>query len=402
MEKVFIVSAKRTAIGSFLGSLQNESPIAMGKTVVERILAECPIDPANIDEVIVGNVLPAGHGQNIARQISIGAGIPDTVPAYSINMLCDSGMKATLNAFSSIRAGDAKVVLAGGAESMSMSPYLLPYTYRSGAKLGDVTASDYLIENLTDSFNNYHMGVTAENIAEMFGIDREAQDAYALRSQERAIRAVDVGRFDDEIVPYTIKSRRGDTVLTRDEYPNRETSLEKLAALRPAFSRDGSVTAGNASGLNDAASFTLIASESACKEYGLLPLAEIVAVAQSGLDPKIMGLGPVNAIAKALKKADMSLTDMDLLELNEAFAAQVLGVNHQLREQHGVSDEWLSERTNVNGGAIALGHPIGASGNRIIVSLLHEMQKRQSTFGVASLCAGGGMGTAVILKNLQV
>ncbi len=402
MKKVFVVSAKRTAIGSFLGTLKDVHPADFGAEVVRAILEETHVPARDINEVIVGNILPAGLGQGLARQISIKGGIPTTVPAYGVNMVCGSGMKTMMNAFGNIQSGMHDLVLAGGAESMSKAPYIIPERARSGFKLGGFTVKDHMIDDaLMDAFNPIHMGVTAENIVEKYNITREAQDQFAISSQERAIQAVDAGRFKEEIVPLTIQTRKGDLVFDTDEYPNRATSLEKLSKLRPAFKKDGTVTAGNASGINDGASFTLLASEDAVKKYNLTPLAEIVGIGQGGVDPNFMGLGPVPAIDAALKYANLTFTDLELFELNEAFAAQGLGVLHDLEEAYGVNKETMLEKTNVNGGAIALGHPVGASGNRITVTLIHEMIKRKAHYGLASLCIGGGMGTAIILKKVE-
>ncbi len=402
MSKVYIVSAKRTAIGSFLGSLSKVHPAKLGSTVVQNILEETNIPKEKIDEVVVGNILPAGQGQGIGRQVALGAGIPETVPAYSINMVCGSGMKAVMTAYTSIKAGLQNVVIAGGAESMSRAPFLIPERSRGGMKFGSFTVKDHMVDDaLWDAYNDYHMGVTAENIVEKHSITREAQDEFSFNSQQKAIAAVDQGKFKDEIVPIEVKSRREVIIVDTDEYPNRRTNLEKLAKLRPAFKKDGSVTAGNASGINDGASFMLVVSEEALKEYNLTPLVEVVAVGQGGVDPSVMGLGPVPAIRHALQNADLSLQDMDLLELNEAFAAQSIGVVTELSEEHNVPMDDIYNKTNVNGGAIALGHPVGASGNRITVTLVHEMIKQNSTYGLASLCIGGGMGTAIILKRVE-
>ncbi|MGI6360051.1 MAG: acetyl-CoA C-acetyltransferase [Acholeplasmatales bacterium] len=401
MRKVYIVAAKRTAIGSFLGTLSGVHPAEYGANTLKVMLEEVKVDPSKLDEVVVGNILPAGLGQGIARQVALKAGVPVEVSAYSLNMVCGSGMKAIFNGYSNIKLGLHDLVVAGGVESMSNAPYLLSAQSRSGFKMGDKQLVDHMITDaLTDVFNNYHMGVTAENIVSKYGLSREEQDEFAITSQLRAIKAVDSGVFKEEIVPYVIKSRRGDTVFENDEYPNRTTSLEKLAALRPAFTKDGSVTAGNASGINDGASFVLLASEEAVKKYNLKPLVEIVSVGQGGVDPSVMGLGPVPAVRNALKMANLKLTDIDVFELNEAFAAQSLGVLRELTKEHGVSKEYMLERTNVNGGAIALGHPVGASGNRIVVTLVHEMLRSNKKLGLASLCIGGGMGTALILKKI--
>ncbi len=401
MKKVFIVSAKRTPIGKFMGSLSTIKPGQMGAIVIKSILEETGMNPAKIDSVIVGNVLSAGQGQGIARQCAIHAGIPAEVPAYAINMVCGSGMKSVMNGVAEIRSGGASVIIAGGVENMSDAGYILPSSVRNGIKMGNFNAIDHMVnDGLTDVFNNYHMGITAENVAEKFGISREAQDDFAYKSQQKAIAAVDGDKFKAEIVPVEIVTRKETIVFDKDEFPNRVSTPEKLAKLRPAFKKDGTVSAGNASGINDGASFVMLADEEAVAKYGLKPLAEIVAVGQGGVAPEVMGLGPVPAIKKALENAEMKLSDMEILELNEAFAAQSLGVIASLIDEHGVTREWMDERTNIHGGAIALGHPIGASGNRILVSLVHELQMYNKTFGLASLCIGGGMGTAVIVKKL--
>lgn len=403
MNKVFIVAAKRTAVGKFGGSLASVSAAALGAVVIKNIIAETGINPAALDEVIVGNILSAGQKQGVARQASINGGVPREVPAYGINMICGSGMKAILNAYVNIKAGEANLILAGGAENMSDACYLLPGSVRNGIKMGDFKTVDHMVlDGLTDAFENVHMGVTAENIATKYNISRERQDAFSFGSQQKAMAAIDAGRFKKEIVPVEIVTRKETISFDTDEFVNRTSTPEKLANLRAAFKKDGTVTAGNSSGINDGASFVLVASEEAVKEHKLTPLVEIVAVGQGGVDPSIMGMGPVPAIANALKKAGMKLTDMDVVELNEAFAAQSLGVMTQLCEDHDVKPEWFDTHCNINGGAIALGHPIGASGNRITVSLIHEMLRNHQQFGLASLCIGGGMGTAIILKNNQV
>ncbi len=401
MEKAYIVAAKRSAVGTFLGSLTNVPLAELGATVLKATMEEAKINPADVSEVIIGNVVSAGLGQNIARQISLGAGVPQEVPAMSINMLCGSGMKAVIEAVLRIRAGWGDLIVAGGVENMSAAPYLLDKKNRTGAKMGDQKIVDSMIwDGLTDGMHHVHMGITAENIADKYDITREEMDEFSLASQEKAAKAIAEGKFKDEIVPITIKTRKGEVVFDTDEHP-RATSMEKLGKLRPSFKKDGRVTAGNASGINDGASFTIVASESAVKKYNLTPIAEVLGFGQGGVDPLVMGLGPTPAILNALKMADMKLQDIQLIELNEAFASQSLGVIHELIENTGIDREALMEITNVNGGAIALGHPIGASGNRIIVSLLHEMQKRHLTYGLASLCIGGGMGTAIIFKNLK-
>ncbi|MDY0063879.1 MAG: acetyl-CoA C-acetyltransferase [Bacilli bacterium] len=401
MRKVFLVDGKRSPIGSFLGSLRFVHPADLGAEVVKGLLEKNEINPDDIDEVIVGNILPAGLGQGMGRQVSIKAGIKQEIPAYSLNMVCGSGMKAVMNAFANIQAGMHHLVIAGGVESMSNAPFLVSSKTRDGVKMGDFNLVDHMIyDALTDVFNNVHMGITAENIAEKFQITREAQDDFAIESQKKAIASVDNGRFADEIIPIVIKTKKGDIIVDKDEYPNRTTSREKLSMLRPAFKKDGVVTAGNASGINDGASFTIVASEEYVRKNQLQPLFEIVAVGQGGVDPLLMGLGPVPAIRNALKMAKMRLQDMELLELNEAFAAQSLGVIKLLAEEHQMSEEAIKQITNINGGAIALGHPVGASGNRILVTLMHEMKKQNLTYGLASLCIGGGMGTAIIIKRV--
>lgn len=395
------MAAKRTAIGSFLGGLSTVSVREYGAEVVKALLAETGIKPTDVSELICGNVLSAGIGQNIGRTIALEAGIPDEVCAHSINMVCGSGMRSVMEAYMSIQSGFNDIVIAGGAESMSQAPYLIPYTTRTGNKMGDWKAIDHMIyDALTDARLNYHMGITAENIATKYNITREMQDNFALMSQEKAIKAVDAGRFKDEIVPITVRSKKGDTVFDTDEHPNRTTNAEKLAKLKPAFKPDGgTVTAGNASGINDGASFVMVVSEDALKKFNLKPLCEIVGIGQGGVDPSVMGLGPVPAIRNALKHAHVKLSDIELVELNEAFAAQSLGVVHELVQEHGIDREAFLKKTNVNGGAIALGHPVGASGNRIMVTLIHEMIKSDKHLGLASLCIGGGQGTAVILKR---
>lgn len=401
MKKAYIVAAKRSAIGSFMGGLTNVKLVDLGATVLKETIKQAGIDPANIDEVIVGNVIAAGLGQNIGRQVSIAAGVPVEVCAQSINMLCGSGLKAVMEATMRIQCGFGDIFVAGGVESMTNAPYLVPSKVRNGVKMGDLTMVDSMLhDGLTDGMYNIHMGVTADNIAKKYGITREDQDAFAYASQQKAIAAVDSGRFKDEIVPVEVPGRKGAvTVFDTDEHPNRTSTPEKMAKLRPAFTADGTVTAANASGINDGASFTIIASEDAVAKYGLTPLAEVVGIGQGGVDPRVMGLGPTPAILNALRYADMKIEDMDLVELNEAFAAQSLGVIHELEEATGMDRAAFMEKTNVNGGAIALGHPVGASGNRILVTLLYEMTKRDVKTGLASLCIGGGQGAAVIIKR---
>lgn len=400
--KVYIVSAKRSAVGSFLGTLSSIEPGRLGAAVIKGTLNTDVIPASDIDEVVLGNVLMAGHGQGIARQASIYGDIPDSVPAYGINMICGSGMKSIMTAFSEIRAGMAHLVVAGGTENMSQSPFLLPHAARQGIKMGEINMKDHMVfDALTDAFNGYHMGVTAENIAEKLNITREEQDKFAFESQEKAVKAIDSGRFKTEIVPVDVRIKKEIISFDTDEYPNRTTSLEKLAGLRPAFKPGGTVTAGNSSGLNDGAAVLLVASEHAVEKYGLKPLVEIISVGQGGCDPAYMGFGPVSASTKALSSVNLKLQDMGLIELNEAFAAQALGVIKKLAAEYKETQESILERCNVNGGAIALGHPVGASGARITVTLVHEMVKRGTPYGLASLCIGGGMGTALVVKNCQ-
>lgn len=398
--KVYIVEAKRSAIGSYLGTLKDMDPGHLAGEVIKDLIKN--IDKDIVDEVIVGNILSAGHSQGIGRQASIYGGLPDSTVAYSINILCGSGMKSVMNAVSEIKARNKDVIIAGGVESMSQSPYLIPAKGRGGLGLGNSQIVDSMVNDaLTDAFGGFHMGITAENIADKYSISREAQDEYAISSQEKAILADNAGKFEEEITPIIIKSRKGETIFSKDEYINRNTSFEKLSKLRPAFKKDGTVTAGNASGLNDGASFTLIASDVAVKKYGLKPLAEIVDCEQVGIDPAYMGLTPGYAIGKLLDKNQMHFNDIDIYEINEAFAAQCLGVQEILKEKFDISSDDINRRVNLNGSSIALGHPVGASGNRIIVSLVHEMQKRKSNYGVASLCIGGGLGTSILLKNVE-
>ncbi len=399
-KKAYIVSAKRTAIGSFLGGLSTVKPKDMGSAVVKALLEDAGVKPEQVDELICGNVLGAGLGQNIGRTVALEAGIPETVCSHSTNMVCGSGLRTVMEAVMSIQAGFNNIVVAGGVESMSQAPYLVPGNTRTGNKMGDWKATDHMIyDALTDARANIHMGVTAENIAKKYNITREQQDEFAYSSQQKAIAAVDSGRFKDEIVPITVHLRKEDVIFDTDEYPNRKTNLEKLAALKPAFIKDGTVTAGNASGINDGASFVLVVSEDALSKYNLTPMCEIVGIGQGGVDPLTMGLGPTPAIRNALNYAGMKLSDIELIELNEAFAAQSLGVIHELIEEHKVDRSELMAKTNINGGAIALGHPVGASGNRILVTLVHEMIKSDKHTGLASLCIGGGQGTAVIVKR---
>lgn len=398
--KVYIVEAKRSAIGSYLGTLKDMDPGHLAGEVIKDLVKD--IDKTIVDEVIVGNILSAGHSQGIGRQASIYGGLSESTVAYSINILCGSGMKSVMNAVTEIKAGNKDVIIAGGVESMSQSPYLIPSKGRTGLGLGNSQVIDSMVNDaLTDAFGGFHMGITAENIAKKYNISREAQDEYAISSQEKAIIADDAGKFKNEITPITIKTRKGEIVFNKDEYINRNTSLEKLAKLRAAFKKDGTVTAGNASGINDGASFTLIASEDAVKKYDLKPLAEIIDYEQVGIDPAFMGLTPGYAITKLLNKNEMHFNDIDIYEINEAFAAQCLGVHEILKHNFNITSGQINAKVNLNGSSIALGHPVGASGNRIIVSLVHEMKKRKSKLGVASLCIGGGLGTSILLKNVE-
>ncbi|MFA7567344.1 MAG: acetyl-CoA C-acetyltransferase [Alkalispirochaeta sp.] len=401
MNEVFICGAKRTAIGTYGGAFKNVPAVDLGVAAVTSALTHAGVDPAEVDELGLGVILTAGQGMGPGRQVSIGAGIPAEKPAYAVNMLCGSGMKSIMQSADRIRLGKADVVVAAGMENMSAAPYLAPAATRFGTKMGHLTLQDHMIlDGLTDVFNNYHMGVTAENIAGKYSITREEQDRFALTSQQRAGAAIKAGRFVDEITPVPVKIKRDTVDVTTDEHPRPDTTLEQLTGLRPAFTKDGTVTAGNASGINDGASAVVLASEGAVKRLGLTPLARIVSDGQGGVDPAYMGLGPVPAIRSALKTAAMTLSQMELIELNEAFAAQSLGVIRDLAEEHDLTKGEILERCNVNGGGIALGHPVGASGNRIVVTLLYEMARRNVRFGLASLCIGGGMGTAVVVERL--
>ena len=388
-----IVSACRTPIGSFGGTLKDTPSAKLGAIVMAEAVKRAGITAEQVDEVIFGCVLQAGLGQNIARQCVIGAGFPIELTALTINKVCGSGLRAVSLAAQLIASGDADIIIAGGVENMTMAPYVLPKA-RYGYRMGNGQLIDEMVfGGLTDIFNGYHMGITAENINEQWGISREEQDAFALRSQTNANAAIAAGKFKDEIVPVVIPGKKGDLVFDTDEFPKKDASAEGLAKLKPAFKKDGSVTAGNASGINDAAAALVVMSADKAKELGLKPLAKITSWASGGVDPKIMGIGPVPAVRKALEKAGLKIEDMDLIEANEAFAAQSIAVGRDL----GFGP--IMDRVNVNGGAIALGHPIGSSGARILVTLLHEMQKRDSKYGLATLCIGGGMGTALIVEK---
>ena len=392
MKQVVIVAAKRTPIGSFLGSLAGVSAPQLGAVAIKALLAETGVAPEAVDEVIMGNVLTTGVGQNPARQAALAAGIPMEKPATTVNVVCGSGMKALQMAAQAIMCGDAEIVVAGGQESMSQSPHFMHM--RGGLKMGDGKLVDSMVsDGLTDAYHHYHMGITAENIVEKLGISREAQDALALASQQKAAAARAEGRFEAEIAPVSVPQRKGGPLhITQDEYIKADAGADALAKLRPAFKTDGTVTAGNASGINDGAAALLLMSAEKAAALGLQPLARIAAYAAAGVAPEIMGLGPVEAVRTTLGKAGWHLADVDLIEGNEAFAAQALGVAEMLGFDMG--------KVNVNGGAIALGHPIGASGCRIVVTLLHEMQRRGARKGLATLCVGGGMGLALALERV--
>lgn len=390
--EVVLVGACRTPIGSFGGTLKDVGSAKLGAVVMAEALKRAGISGEQLDEVIFGCVLQAGLGQNIARQCAIGAGIPIEVTSFTINKVCGSGLRAVSLAAQLIKAGDADIILAGGVENMSAAPYLLPKA-RWGYRMGPGQLVDEMVfGGLTDIFNGYHMGITAENVNEMYGITREEQDAFGLRSQQLAAAAQAAGKFKDEIVPVVVPGKKGDIVFDSDEYIKANTTAEGLAKLKPAFKKDGSVTAGNASGINDSAAAVIVMSADKAAELGIKPMAKVISYASGGVDPKIMGIGPVPAVRKALAKANMTIDDIDLIEANEAFAAQSIAVGRDL----GWADKM--DKVNVNGGAIALGHPIGASGCRILVTLLYEMQRRGAKTGLATLCIGGGQGTALIVE----
>jgi acetyl-CoA C-acetyltransferase len=390
-QEVVIVSAVRTAIGSFNGALKDVEAPKLGATVIQEALAKAGVKPEQVDEVIMGNVLQAGLGQNPARQAAILAGLPESVSSMTINKVCGSGLKAVHLATQAIVAGDAEIVVAGGMENMSRAPYLLKNA-RNGFKMGDQKLVDSMIsDGLWCAFNDYHMGITAENLCDKYKITREEQDEFAAWSQEKAAKAIEEEKFKEEIVPVVIPQRKGDPIVfEQDEYPRIGTTVEKLASLKPAFKKDGSVTAGNASGINDGAAAVVVMSKKKAEELGIKPLVTIKANASAGVDPSIMGIGPVSAVKKVLEKASLSMEDIELIEANEAFAAQSLAVDRELRFNRDI--------LNVNGGAIALGHPIGASGARILVTLIHEMRRRKAKKGLATLCIGGGQGVATIVE----
>lgn len=392
MKNIVIASAVRTPVGSYGGALKDVSAVDLGTIAVKEALKRANVKPEQVDEVILGHVLQAAQGQNTTRQVLINSGIPKEVPGFTINKVCGSGLRAVSLAAQIIKAGDADIIVAGGMENMSATPYSVPGA-RWGQRMGDGKFVDTMIKDgLWDAFNQYHMGITAENIAEQWGITREEQDAFGLRSQNLAENAVKSGRFKDEIVPVVVKTKKGEKVVDTDEFPRFGTTAEGLAKLRPAFKKDGTVTAGNASGINDGAAALVVMSEDKAKELGIKPLAKILSYGSKGVDPSIMGYGPVGATKRALEAAGLKIEDLDLIEANEAFAAQSIAVARDLGFNMDI--------VNVNGGAIALGHPIGCSGARILISLLYEMEKRDAKKGLATLCIGGGMGTAMIVERV--
>jgi acetyl-CoA C-acetyltransferase len=391
MDEVVIVAAARTGVGKFGGTLAKIPATELGAHVIKGLLAQTGIDPALISEVILGQVLTAGVGQNAARQAVIRSGLPDHVPAMTINKVCGSGLKATHLAAQALRCGDAEIIIAGGQENMSASPHVLNNS-RDGFRMGDAKLTDTMIvDGLWDVYNQYHMGVTAENVAKKFNISRTEQDEFALASQNKAEAAQKAGKFKDEILPLEIAGKKGSTIFDSDEYIKLGSTLEALSSLRPAFNKEGTVTAGNASGINDGAAAVMMMSASKASQLGLKPLAKIRAYASAGLDPSIMGMGPVSASQLCLKRAGWTPQDLDLMEINEAFAAQAIAVNKEMG--------WDTSKINVNGGAIAIGHPIGASGCRVLVTLIHEMIRRDAKRGLASLCIGGGMGVALAIER---
>lgn len=392
MREVVIVSAVRTPIGAYGGKFKDVSAVTLGTVAVKEAMKRANVDPNTVDELIFGNVLQAGLGQNVARQVAVHSGIPTSVPSFTINKVCGSGLKTVQLAAQSIMCGDSDIVVAGGTENMSQAPYLLK-SARWGQRMGDGVIEDYMVKDgLWDVFNDYHMGVTAENIVGDYELTREEQDRLATESQNRAEKAITSGRFKDEIVAVEVPQRKKDPIIVdTDEFPRFGATIEAMGKLKPAFAKDGTVTAGTSSGINDGAAALVLMSKEKAEELGITPLATIVSYASAGVDPRIMGTGPIPATQKALEKANMKVEDLELIEANEAFAAQALSVIKDLKLD--------TEIVNVNGGAIALGHPIGASGARILVTLLHEMKKRDSKTGLATLCIGGGQGTAVIVKR---
>ena len=392
MKEVVIASAVRTAVGKFGGTLKDVPAAELGAIVIKEALARAKVKPELVDEVIMGNVIQAGLGQNVTRQALIKAGLPEVIPGFTLNKVCGSGLRAVSLAAQMIKAGDADIIVAGGMENMSAAPYVMP-TARWGQRMGDGKIVDTMVyDALTDAFEGYHMGVTAENIAEKWGLTREVQDEFSAASQQKAEAAIEAGKFKDEIVPVVIKGRKGDVVFDKDEFPRYGTTAESLGKLKPAFRKDGTVTAGNASGINDGAAAIVVMSAEKAAELGIKPMAKIVSYGSKGLDPAIMGYGPFHATKKALEASGLTIGDIDLVEANEAFAAQSLAVAKDLN--------FDMDKVNVNGGAIAIGHPVGASGARILTTLLYEMQRRDARRGLATLCIGGGMGTALIIERI--
>lgn len=390
MREVVIASAVRTPIGTFGGAFANVSAADLATVAIKEALQRANIAPEMVDETLLGCVLQAGMYQGVARQAAIHAGIPIEKPALAINMICGSGLRSVAMAAQAIQCGDADVIVCGGTENMTQAPYLLEKA-RSGYRMGDGQIVDSMVRDaLTDAFHKYHMGITAENVAEQFGVTRQMQDDFALASQQKAEAAQKAGKFKDEIVPVVVPNRKGDIIVSDDEYPKHGSSMEKLTKLKPAFKADGTVTAGNASGINDGAAILIVMSAEKAEELGVTPIAKVKSYASAGVDPKIMGIAPIYACQKALAKANLTVADLDLIECNEAFAAQSIAVANELG--------FDMEKVNVNGGAIALGHPVGASGARILVTLLHEMQKQKSKYGMATLCIGGGMATTVVVE----
>lgn len=392
MREVYILGACRTAIGTYGGTLKDIPAVKLGAEVIKESLKRAGITEDKVDEVLMGNVLQAGLGQNPARQAAVYAGLPVHIPAMTINKVCGSGLRTVSLAAQIIAAGDADCIVAGGMENMSLAPYAMR-NHRWGARMGNTEVIDVMVyDGLTDAFNQYHMGITAENVAEQYGLTREMQDEFALASQKKAAMALETGRFKDEIVPIEIPQKKGEPLMfVKDEFPKADSTMEKLGKLKPAFKKDGTVTAGNASGINDGAAAVVVCSKEFVIKHGLKPMAKVVSYASAGVEPSVMGLGPIDSSKKALDKAGLKIEEIGLIEANEAFAAQALAVAKDLNFQ--------MDKVNVNGGAIALGHPIGASGARILVTLIHEMQKRDEKLGLATLCIGGGMGTALIVER---
>ena len=393
MKEVVIVSAVRTPIGAFNGGLASFSAAELGAMTIAEAVKRAQVQPTQVSEVIFGNVLQAGLGQNVARQCAIKAGIPVEAPSFTVNKVCGSGLKTVNLAAQALMLDDAEIVVAGGTESMTQAPYLLENKARWGYRMGNAKVVDVMIQDgLWCAFNDYHMGITAENVAAQFGITREAQDQLAFESQTKAVAAIDKGSFKKEILPVVVKGKKGDIIFDTDEFPKRDAALEKLAGLKPAFKKDGTVTAGNASGINDGSAALVLMTADKAKALGIKPLARILGYGSGGVDPSIMGMGPVPATRKALAKAGLKIEDLDLIEANEAFAAQFLAVGKELG--------WPAEKVNIHGGAIALGHPIGASGARILVTLLHALEEQNKKIGLATLCIGGGQGCATIVERL--